>query len=212
MTDPERPFEPDALSTEEWRLLRDLHGDLLELPESERAAFLDRALAGKPALRARMDSLLKRAASMGSFLAPRETAAAAGNLDAGSSVGPYRIIRPLGEGGFGVVFLAEQERPIRRQVALKLIKPGMDTRLLIARFESERQALALMDHPAIARVFDAGETESGRPFFVMEYFPGLPITAFCDTERMPVRARLELFATVCDAVHSIATSSRRTSS
>jgi non-specific serine/threonine protein kinase/serine/threonine-protein kinase len=200
MTEPDWPSEPDPLTPEEWRLLRDLHGELMELPESERGAFLDRALVEKPALRARMDSLLKSAESMGSFLAPREIGAGAGTLDAGSSVGPYRILHSLGEGGFGVVFLAEQERPIRRQVALKLIKPGMDTRLVIARFESERQALALMDHPAIARVYDAGETESGRPFFAMEYFAGVPITAFCDAERLRLRERLELFALVCDAV------------
>ena len=200
MTEPDRPSEPDALSSDEWRLLRDLHGELMELPEAERGAFLDRALDGKPALRARMDLLLRSAESMGSFLAPREPGAAADPPEAGTSVGPYRIVRPLGQGGFGVVYLAEQERPIRRQVALKLIKPGMDTRLVIARFESERQALALMDHPAIARVYDAGESASGRPFFAMEYFPGAPVTAFCDAERLSLRERLELFASVCDAV------------
>ncbi len=116
------------------------------------------------------------------------------------SVGPYRIVEPLGEGGMGIVYHAEQERPIRRRVALKLIKPGMDTRQILARFESERQALAIMNHPAVARVFDAGATEDGRPYFAMEYVAGLPITEHCDTHRLGARDRLKLFVRVCDAV------------
>ena len=137
---------------------------------------------------------------MGSFLAPRGPEAAAEPVLPGTHVGPYRVLRTLGQGGFGIVVLAEQERPIRRQVALKLVKPGMDTRSVIARFEAEQQALARMDHPAIARVFDAGETDAGRPYFAMEYFPGVPITAYADAERLSVRNRLELFVTACDAV------------
>ncbi len=112
----------------------------------------------------------------------------------------YRIVRMLGRGGMGEVYLAEQDEPIRREVAIKIVKPGMDTREVIARFESERQALALMDHAHIARVFDAGSTESGRPYFVMEYVPGTPITEFCDRNRMSTRKRLELFLDVCSAV------------
>jgi len=115
-------------------------------------------------------------------------------------IGPYRLLRVVGEGGMGEVWLAEQTTPIHRTVALKLIKAGMDTKVLVARFESERQALALMDHPNIAQVYDAGSTAEGRPYFVMEYVPGLPITEYCDKHRLTMRERLELFMLVCDGV------------
>jgi len=119
----------------------------------------------------------------------------------GSEIGEYRLLRILGEGGMGIVYLAEQEQPIRRQVALKIIKPGMDSKRVTARFESERQALALLDHPNIARIFDAGTTESGRPYFVMEYVKGLPITKHCDEQKLSIEERLRLFQQICDAVH-----------
>jgi WD40 repeat protein/serine/threonine protein kinase len=127
----------------------------------------------------------------------------AGETKAGSDekFGAYRIVRVLGEGGMGTVYLAEQEQPIRRQVALKVIRLGMSTKEVIARFDSERQALALMDHPHIARVFDAGANEQGRPYFVMEYVPGIPITEYCDQHRLNNRERTELFISVCQAVH-----------
>jgi serine/threonine protein kinase len=118
----------------------------------------------------------------------------------GTEVGPYKLLEQIGEGGFGVVFMAEQLHPVRRKVALKVIKPGMDTRQVIARFEAERQALALMDHPNIARVLDAGETDTGRPYFVMELVKGIPITQYCDEAQLPTRERLELFVGVCHAV------------
>ncbi len=118
----------------------------------------------------------------------------------GTLIGPYKLLEQIGEGGFGVVFLAEQERPIRRRVALKVIKPGMDTRAVVTRFEGERQALALMDHPNIAKVHDAGATENGRPYFVMELVQGVPITEYCDQCQLSTRERLELFVTVCQAV------------
>jgi tetratricopeptide (TPR) repeat protein/serine/threonine protein kinase len=121
-------------------------------------------------------------------------------LGPGNRLGPYQLLEQLGEGGMGVVYLAEQQEPVRRRVALKVIKPGMDSRQIIARFEAERQALALMDHPHIARVLDAGATEAGRPFFVMELVQGRPITTFCDEHRLSVRQRLELFVPVCQAV------------
>ncbi|HSL82220.1 MAG TPA: serine/threonine-protein kinase, partial [Thermoanaerobaculia bacterium] len=122
------------------------------------------------------------------------------SLRAPERVGPYRLLHRLGEGGMGVVYLAEQEAPIRRRVALKLVKLGMDTEQVIARFESERQALALMSHPHVARVLDAGATEEGRPYFVMEYVPGVPVTDYCDRHRLSVDERLGLFLQACEAI------------
>ncbi len=119
---------------------------------------------------------------------------------AGTVIGVYHLMQPIGRGGMGEVWLAEQKQPVRRRVALKLIKAGMDTREVVARFESERQALALMDHPAIAKVFDAGSTPQGRPYFVMEYVTGMPITKYCDKHKLTMRQRLELFVAVCDGV------------
>src|SRR5262249_28782864 len=118
----------------------------------------------------------------------------------GTQIGPYRLLEQIGEGGMGLVFMAEQSQPIRRRVALKILKPGMDTRQGIARFEAERQALALMDHANIARIFDAGTTDSGRPYFVMELVCGVPITEFCKQYTFSTQKRLDLFVTVCQAV------------
>ena len=118
----------------------------------------------------------------------------------GTVIGPYKLMEQIGEGGFGLVFVAEQLAPVRRKVAVKVIKPGMDTRDVIARFEAERQALAMMDHPNIARVLDVGATDSGRPYFVMELVRGVPITEYCDRNRLTPRERLELFVVVCQAV------------
>ena len=118
----------------------------------------------------------------------------------GTVIGPYKLLQQIGDGGFGVVFMARQSQPLQRTVALKVIKPGMDTREVIARFEAERQALAMMDHPNIARVFDAGTTDSGRPFFVMELVKGVPITEYCDQCNLTARERLELFNSVCRAI------------
>src|SRR5215467_11586500 len=140
---------------------------------SERAAYLDQACKGNPQLRAEVEALLRAHGAPQPLLdapeAGRPTADAAPPLERpGTAIGPYRLMEQIGEGGMGLVFVAEQQQPVRRRVALKVIKPGMDTREVIARFEAERQALALMDHPNIARVLDAGATESGRPYFVME--------------------------------------------
>jgi serine/threonine protein kinase len=126
-----------------------------------------------------------------------DTAAAPSSDD---EFGRYQIIRPLGEGGMGTVYLAEQREPIRRRVALKVVKIGMDTGQVLARFAKERQALAMMDHPNIARIFDAGATPKGRPYFVMEYIEGVPITQYCDAKRMTIGQRLEVFLSVCRAV------------
>ena len=118
----------------------------------------------------------------------------------GHEIGRYKLLQKIGEGGFGVVYMAEQQRPVRRKVAIKIIKPGMDTHAVVARFEAERQALAMMDHPNIARVLDGGATDSGRPYFVMELVKGVPITEYCDKNQLPTAERLELFMTVCQAV------------
>src|SRR6476660_3685888 len=128
------------------------------------------------------------------------TAGAAADLAPDEDFGRYRIISPLGEGGMGTVYLAEQREPIRRRVALKVVKLGMDTSQVLARFANERQALAMMDHPNIAQIFDAGATSKGRPYFVMEYIEGAPITQYCDRKRMTTRERLALFLAVCRAV------------
>jgi serine/threonine protein kinase/tetratricopeptide (TPR) repeat protein len=204
---------------------------------AERAAFLEGACAGDARLRQRVERLLGRHDHAGSFL---EQPVLSGDATTdhqrpiseqpGSIIGPYKLLQQIGEGGFGVVFEAEQERPVRRRVALKVIKPGMDTREVIARFEAERQALAMMDHPNIAKVHDAGTTggesrvksqepsaksgsspaldsrlsaldySAGRPYFVMELVQGVPITEYCDECNLTTRERLELFVTVCQAV------------
>ncbi|MEJ2702733.1 MAG: serine/threonine-protein kinase, partial [Sedimentisphaerales bacterium] len=117
-----------------------------------------------------------------------------------TQIGPYTISVILGEGGYGIVYLADQQQPIRRRVALKVIKPGMDSKQVLARFEAERQALALLDHPNITKIFDAGATSTARPYFVMEYVDGVPITDYCDCNRLTIEERLQLFVQVCDAV------------
>src|SRR5215510_7517522 len=148
---------------------------------AERAAYLDQACGGDAVLRQRVEQLLASADAAGTFMSPPESIGAVELPDPlhekpGSKIGRYKLLEQIGEGGFGVVFMAEQEEPVRRRVALKIIKPGMDTRQVVARFEAERQALAMMDHPNIARVFDAGATDTGRPYFVMELVKGIPIT------------------------------------
>jgi serine/threonine protein kinase len=168
-------------------------------------AFLDQACAGDPSLRADVEKLLRAQAEIGPFpegvqRAVPTTVDQPPSESPGTVIGPYRLLRQLGEGGFGVVFLAEQQAPIRRRVALKVLKPGMDTRQVLARFEAERQALALMDHSNIARVLDAGATDSGRPYFVMELVKGGPITEFCDQNHLAPEARLKLFIDVCLAI------------
>jgi serine/threonine protein kinase/WD40 repeat protein/regulation of enolase protein 1 (concanavalin A-like superfamily) len=178
----------------------------LKLPKDQRSAFLDAACAGNPQLRSEVAGLLQEHDGAGNFMQRPAAQPPATDLfrpiteGPGTLVGPYKLLQQIGEGGFGVVYMAEQQEPVRRKVALKIIKPGMDTKEVIARFESERQALALMDHPNIARVLDAGATESGRPYFVMELVKGVPITDYCDKNNLPTEKRLELFITVCHAV------------
>ena len=171
---------------------------LEQTSEAKRAAFLDDACAESPGTRERIESLLRAAEAAGEFLSDTNVPLPEST---GSRIDRYRLGERVGEGGFGVVYRAEQERPVRRTVALKIIKLGMDTRAVVARFEAERQALAMMDHPNIARVFDGGATETGRPYFVMEWVSGVPVTVFCNERRLRVRERLELFLQVCRAVH-----------
>jgi tetratricopeptide (TPR) repeat protein len=189
----------------------DLFLKALEIPAAERQEYLDGACAGDAALRAEVEALLEASARAGSFLEP-PAAAPLATVDEpvrerlGTVIGPYKLLQQLGEGGMGTVFMAEQTQPVQRKVALKIIKPGMDSCQVIARFEAERQALALMDHPNIARVLDAGETPpayaggSPRPYFVMELVKGVPITKYCDEHHLTPRQRLELFVPVCQAV------------
>ena len=174
----------------------------LDLPPGERAAYLDGVCGDNAVLRARLERLLQASASDDELidqpLTPRPLLPA--EEQAGDVIDRYTLVRPLGQGGCGVVWLAEQMMPVRRQVALKVIKLGMDTASVITRFEAERQALALMDHPGIARVYDAGATVLGRPFFVMEFVDGAPITTFCDTHNLALPERLSLFVQVCEAI------------
>src|SRR6266700_2880382 len=184
-----------------------IFAEALDLPLSERAAHLDRACAGDENLRQRVEGLLLTHDQAGGFLErpPVEMAigsrvgASAGEKP-GDRIGRYKLLQQIGEGGCGVVYMAEQEEPVNRRVALKIIKPGMDTKSVMARFEAERQALALMDHSNIAKVFDAGATESGRPYFVMELVRGVKITDYCDLKSLTMEERLSLFVQVCRAV------------
>ena len=199
----------------------------LEKPVGDRSAFLEQVCAGDEVLRRRVEALLRSHETPDSFLAgpavtPTAVADSLRSLTAdddgpdrpdnewikqtspivvpGARIGPYKLLQPIGEGGMGTVYMAEQTQPVRRTVALKLIKAGMDSRQVLARFGAERQALALMDHPNIAKVLDAGSTDSGQPYFVMELVKGVPITRFCDERRLTTRERLELAIPVCQAV------------
>jgi serine/threonine protein kinase len=173
---------------------------------AQRAAYLDAVCAEDVAMRRRIEKLLGAHEAAGGILdhaaVPAEMTGPEQPLSEGPGtvIGPYKLLQQIGEGGFGVVYMAEQTQPVRRMVALKIIKPGMDTAQVIARFESERQALALMDHPNIARVLEAGATASGLPYFVMELVKGVPITEFCDKNHLAPEARLKLFLDVCHAI------------
>jgi serine/threonine protein kinase/tetratricopeptide (TPR) repeat protein len=184
---------------------KDIFLDLIRnVPPSEWDVPLKEACGDDAGLLRRVEGLLDAHVRAGSFL---DEPAVAGDVTVpvrsettGSRVGPYKLLEAIGEGGMGTVYMAEQTEPVRRRVALRVIKPGMDTEQVIARFEAERQALALMDHPNIAKVLDAGATESGRPYFVMELVRGIPITDYCDREQLSITDRLELFVLVCRAV------------
>ena len=173
--------------------------------DEDRARYLDEACGGDLPLRTRAEALLNAHSEAGGFFGGKSSAdvmtqAQAFTEVSGAVIGPYKLLQEIGEGGMGTVFMAEQTEPVQRKVALKLVKPGMDSRQVVARFEAERQALAMMDHPHIAKVLDAGATDAGRPFFVMELVKGIPITKFCDEHHLTPRERLELFIPVCQAV------------
>lgn len=180
---------------------------------AERARFLDDVCQSNAELRQRIEHMLAAEAiaitspldRIGEMLPPadmhaRSSAAPLVDIDNHPSIGPYKLLEEIGEGGMGVVYMALQQKPIRRTVALKIIKPGMDSRQVVARFEAERQALAMMNHPHIAKVLDAGASDSGSPYFVMELVRGVPITEFCDIHQLDMRQRLDLFMMVCGGV------------
>ena len=193
------------MTTDSGRAI-EIFTEAIQLPVEERVAFLDRACAEDAGLRRKIEALVRSNDRAGEFLEQPAATIGGARVKAspgekpGDRVDRYVLLEQIGEGGCGVVFLAEQQTPVHRRVALKVVKPGMDTKSVIARFEAERQVLALMDHPNIAHVFDAGATQSGRPFFVMELVDGVKITDYCDRNFLSTSARLELFAEVCDAI------------
>ena len=184
----------------------DLFDAALELPPERRVAYVQEACAGDDTLRDRVEALLRAYDSAGTFMdslavGPRQEAVPVKPAaQPGDRIGRYKLLQQIGEGGCGVVYMAEQEEPVRRKVALKVIKLGMDTRQVIARFEAERQALAMMDNPSIAKVLDAGATDTGRPYFVMELVRGVKITDYCDQNNLSTPDRLDLFIQVCRAI------------
>src|SRR5580658_6495928 len=200
------------MTPERWQQIRDVLEDVQELEPAQRSAFLDRACLSDQSLRQEVEALLASSEDARStFLqSPPATDGLIANLDGILSGGGlqagqlfaerFQLLRKLGQGGMGQVWLAEQTSPVRRQVAIKLIKAGMYDDAVVQRFQSERQSLAIMDHPAIAKVFDAGTTAQGQPYFVMEYVPGLPITEYCDHKKLKISQRLELFIRACEGV------------
>lgn len=204
------------MSSQDWQQAKELFHVIADAPRADRARLLDEACTGRPALRMSLERLLSASDGATRFLeltpmAPPLPADGAGPAErSGTSRGPgpgvgdlidrYRLVEVVGEGGFGTVYRAQQEAPLRREVALKLLKSGMDSRQVVARFEAERQALALMDHPNIARVLDGGATPAGLPYFVMEFVRGAPITEYCARHGLSIRARLDLFVDICDAI------------
>ena len=175
--------------------------ELLQLSSSERAERVDQ-ICSDPEQKRRVMELISAHDAPDSFLNGKDTTAylTPDALDADSLIGDYKLLQQLGEGGMGTVYLAEQLRPVKRRVAFKIIKAGMDSRQFIARFEAERQALAMMDHAHIAKVLDGGTTEQGRPYFVMELVKGVAITEYCDKKKLSPRERLQLFIGVCKAI------------
>jgi non-specific serine/threonine protein kinase/serine/threonine-protein kinase len=190
------------MSVDQMKAAETIFEELADLPTADRETRLTERCGGNERLRDFVKQLLaEHDQGLGEFMqSPPVEVTVEPDVESTGRVGHYQLLEKLGEGGFGEVHLAEQTEPIRRTVALKIIKLGMDTKQVVARFEAERQALALMDHPHIARVFEAGATEHGRPYFAMEHVPGIPITDYCDKHRLGMEQRLELFIHVCDAI------------
>ena len=184
----------------QWTKVKELFGTALEMEADQRATFLQDACGTNEALRAEVESLLQAHDHSDLLSENPWQAHLPADLQTPKSIGQYLLIKKLGEGGMGQVWLAEQSVPVRRQVALKLVRAGMYDESLLQRFQAERQSLAMMDHPAIAKVFEAGSTPEGQPYLVMEYVPGLPITEYCDEKKLPIRDRLELFIKACEGV------------
>ena len=184
---------------QEWEKIKELFGAALERDASERAAFLQAACGTDMSLRQEVESLIKAHESSSNLwqhpLRPQPSESTEGRF-----IGPYQLLKKIGEGGMGQVWLAQQTAPLQRRVALKLIRWGMHDDTLLHRFQGERQSLAVMDHPAIAKVFDAGATSEGQPYFVMEFVAGVAITDYCDQKKLTVPERLELFVKVCEGV------------
>ena len=183
-----------------WERIKQIFGSALEVEPAGRAAFVREACGGDQSLLQEVESLLAAHddpadLSQNSWQDPLEA-----ETPVPSAIGAYHLVKKLGEGGMGEVWLAEQTEPVKRQVALKLIRSGVYSGSLLQRFKWERQSLAMMDHPAIAKVFEAGSTPTGQPYLVMEYVPGLPITEYCDQKKLPIRERLELFIRACEGV------------
>src|SRR3954454_22873690 len=164
-----------------------------DLPRSERDSFLRSRCGSDHDLRTEVEALLKADDEAGAFLSNPTSVPPQDQSPVGQIIGRYKLLQRIGEGGFGTVYMAEQETPVRRRVALKIIKLGMDTKAVIARFEAERQALAMMDHANIAQIYDAGATDTGRPYFVMELVQGVPLTEYCNANRLDTPQRLALF-------------------
>jgi len=194
------------MSVDQWERTKQIFEETLRVSAEERSKFLDVACGNDQELRAEVESLIASHERAGSqFLAATapeilDLTPSSPQAERNKVIGPYQLVKTIGEGGMGQVWLAQQNAPLQRKVALKLIRWGMYDDTLLHRFQAERQSLALMDHPSIAKVFDAGATPEGQPYFVMEYVPGVPITDYCDQNRLKIRDRLELFIKVCEGV------------
>ena len=190
------------MSTSDWSVVERILATVIDLPEAERSARIAQMCGNNPDLRAEVESLLAAHEKAESFMeagAQCQVPATISSLK-GTRIGVYELLDVVGHGGMGQVWLAEQKGPVKRQVALKLIRGGLFDSSLLERFQSERQSLAIMDHPSIAKVFDAGATADGQPYFVMEYVHGVPITDYCDQKKFTIPERLELFIKVCEGV------------
>jgi non-specific serine/threonine protein kinase/serine/threonine-protein kinase len=184
----------------QWQKVKEIVGSVLERPAAERRAYLDQLCSHDSELRAEVESLISAFPDSAGFLEDLWPVSSAEAETQRQVIGPYRLLKELGVGGMGQVWLAEQTEPIRRQVALKLIRAGMFDSATVQRFKAERQSLAIMDHPTIAKVFDAGTTPAGQPYLVMEYVDGRPITDYCDFKKLTIRERIQLFMRVCEGV------------